>query len=303
MMTVLVTGATGLVGRACVPAFTRAGLRVRAAARHNGPRLEDPTARWGSLVSGCDVVVHLAARVHQMDAGEDPRFMAANSAGTLRLATQARDAGVRRFVFVSTVKVHGEQGHVTAHSPFHPADAYARSKRDAEIALEALARQTGLELVIVRPPLVYGPGVEANFGRLVRMVRRGWPIPLGAVRNQRSLIGTTNLADALLAAATSPGAPGAAVAVADPEPVSTPDLIRAIAEAAGVRARLWSVPLGALRLLARLAGRSTAMDRLCSSLTVDLEPARHALAWVPRHPLTHDLTHAVMGGAPRTVSR
>lgn len=294
-MRVLVTGASGLVGRALIPALTDVGLQVRGVSGTTGPRLEDAAADWRPALTDCDVVVHLAARVHVTtpQASDAEAFEVANVQGTLRLAAQAKDVGVRRFVYVSTVKVHGESGHVTAETPCAPQDPYARSKHRAELGLQAHWPGSGRELVLVRPPLVYGPGARANLEALCAAVRRGWPLPLASVRNRRSLVGTSNLAEALTAAVCAPGAAGAAVAVADDTPISTPELIRAVADALGVRAHLWPVPVPVLRLGAAMVGRRAACDRLVGSLTIDPEPAQRALGWRARHSLATQLRQMV----------
>ena len=199
---------------------------------------------------------------------------------------------MRRVVLLSSVKVNGES---TAARPFteddapRPEDAYGRSKLEAEQALARVARETGLEIVVLRPPLVYGPGVKGNFLRLMRLVARGMPLPLGAVRNRRSLIYVGNLADAIVAAVRAPRAAGATYLVADGEDVSTPDLVRGLAQALGVTARLPAFPLAALDLIAAVAGKRAELARLAGSLQVDSSRIRRELLWQPRYTLAQGL--------------
>jgi len=238
------------------------------------------------------VVIHLAARVHQMhDDVPDPcvGYRRVNVVGTEMLANAAAMRGVRRMVFVSTSKVNGES---TSGVPFtegaspHPQDPYAVSKWEAEEALRSVAARTGLEIAIVRPPLVYGPGVHANFLRLMKWVERGIPLPLPDIRNRRSLIGVENLADFLVRCARHPAAANATFLVSDGEDLSTRDLITRLAKALGRSARFLPVPELVIRFAARLVGKEAAVDRLFGSLVIDSDTARQSLAWKP--PLSLD---------------
>lgn len=252
----LVTGASGFVGRAVVAALARQARTVRITARRPASiqaplqvaasaDLQDTQADWSQAVHGVTAVIHLAARAHILrDQATDPlqAYRAANTAGTLRLAEQAAQAGVRRFVFVSTVKVHGEasvlgQPFTEAMHPA-PADPYALSKHEAEIGLREIAERTGMELVIVRPPLVYGPGVKANFAALMRAVQRGWPLPLGAIHNQRSMVALDNLVDFMLTCVDHPAAAHQSFLVSDGEDLATPELLRRLGQALQQPARL-----------------------------------------------------------------
>ena len=305
---VLVTGASGFVGQVLCEALATAGYRVRAAL-HSPRALPgaaestlvgdiDATTDWTAALAGVDLVVHLAARAHRI--GETSAYAelyaATNGFGTRRLAEAARAAGVRRLIYVSSIKVNGEGPTVqpyTAQDEPHPEDVYGRSKWLGEQLLLEATAGAALEAAIVRPPLVYGPGVRANFLRLLQWVERGWPIPLGAVRNRRSLVGVWNLSDLLLRLLTHPAAPGRVWLVSDGEDRSTPELIRDIGRAMGRRVRLLPAPLGLLRLAAILSGRTTELRRLCGSLQVDMTSTCRELGWAP--PVT------VQEGLARTV--
>lgn len=309
--TVLVTGASGFVGSALSAALAASGYRVRAATRsldqsagdESVERIAighiDGTTDWGRALQGVETVVHLAARVHVMrDRVLDPlaAYRDVNTHGTARLARSAVNAGVRRIVYVSTIKVNGEATGVT---PFRetdtpaPSDPYGISKWEAEQRLQQIAADTGLEMVIVRPPLVYGPGVKGNFLTLLHWVERGVPLPLGGCRNRRSLIGLDNFVDVLVRCVAHPAAAGRTFLVSDGEDLSTPALIRGLARAFGRPARLLTIPPVMLRLAARLLGRSAIYERLCGSLQVDAGSVQRLLGWQP--PLT------VEEGLSRTV--
>jgi len=241
---------------------------------------------WHAALAGCNAVVHLAARVHLMhDTAQDPLalYRATNTEATLNLARQAAQAGVKRFVFISSIKVNGEG----CDTPYRetdvaaPEDAYAMSKWEAEQGLQRIAQETGLEIVILRPPLVYGPGVKANFLRLMRMVQRGWPLPLGAIRNRRSLLYLGNFVDAICLCVEHPAAAGQTFLLDDGAPVSTPQLVRAVARAMGRPARLLAVPVGVLELAGALLGKRKAVARLTGSLCVDSSAIRLRLGWKP----------------------
>jgi len=298
-MNVLITGANGFVGRALCAEVLRCGHSVRGALRQNNGRsalMEEvesvvvgtinATTDWTVALVDCAVVVHLAARVHVMnDKASDPlaEFREVNTEGALNLARQAVLAGVKRFVFISTIKVNGEGREV----PYRetdaaaPEDAYAISKWEAEQGLWQIAADTGLEVVILRPPLVYGPGVKANFKRLLRTVARGWPLPLGAIRNRRSLLYLGNFVDAIRLCVEHPAAAGQIFLLDDGEAVSTPELINALARAMGQQARLLAVPVGVLKFVGALLGKHAAVARLTGSLYVDSSAIRTRLGWVP----------------------
>jgi UDP-glucose 4-epimerase len=311
-MTTLVTGATGFVGNGVTERLLVEGRAVRGVTRHASdtrrPGLEwvtisdqIATTDWSAALAGVQVVIHLAARVHVMrETASDPlaEFRRTNVEGTLNLARQAAAAGARRFVFVSSIKVNGEAGTFRETDPPAPLDAYGVSKLEAERGLAGIAKSTGLEVVVVRPPLVYGPGVKANFRALMRAVRRGIPLPFAAIDNRRSLVARDNLVDFLLTCATHPAAAGETFLVSDGDDLSTPELIRRIARAMNRPARLVWVPPVALRGLAAITSRADFARRILGSLQLDITKARSTLGWRP--PLTVDegLRRAVVDPSP-----
>lgn len=258
-----------------------------------------PDANWFDALRGIDVVVHLAARVHVMkDAVHDPlvAFRQVNVTGTVALARAAAGRGVKRFVFLSSIKVNGEQ---TTENPFretdppHPQDPYAVSKWEAEQALMRISAETGMEVAILRPPLVYGPRVRANFLRLLRWVDQGVPLPLAAVRNRRSMIYLGNLVDAIVTCIEHPAVAGRTYLLSDGEDVSTPDLIRRIAVALGRTPRLWPLPVGGLRALGALTGKGAEIDRLLQSLQVDSGRFHREAGWQPPFTLSQGVGQTV----------
>ena len=290
---VLVTGATGFVGRALCNPLSATGHTVIPAVRHGSGLPNEvvtsdigSSTDWRMALAGCDAVVHLAARVHMIrEAERDPLalYRRTNTEATLNLARQAAQARVKRFVFISTIKVNGEGRDAPYRETDAPApeDEYALSKWEAELGLHRIAQETGLEVVILRPPLVYGPGVKANFRRLIETVARGWPLPLGAVRNRRSLLYLGNFVDAIRLCLEHPGAAEQTFLLDDGEPVSTPQLIRALAAAMRRPARLLPVPPWLLEFAGALLGKRAAVTRLTGSLYVDSSMIRSRLGWAP----------------------
>jgi nucleoside-diphosphate-sugar epimerase len=234
-------------------------------------------------------VVHLAARAHILHDSGAALYVETNAEGTLRLADESARAGVRRFLYLSSVKVNGEatvgRGYTSSDEP-HPLDDYGKSKWSAEMYVRRIAASSAMEAVIVRPPLVYGPGVRANFLRLMRMVDSGWPLPLGAIDNRRSLVSIWNLCDFLTRVLEHPMAPNRTWMVSDGDDLSTPDLIRRLGHAMGKRVRFIPVPIRVLKLIGALTGKKAELDRLCGSLTVDMTQSCRDLEWTP--PLSVD---------------
>lgn len=298
---VLVTGAHGFVGAEVCRKLLSQGVPVTEALRH-APEFGregsasfrqvavgdfGPETDWMPALHNVDVVIHLAARVHVMqDFSLDPlaEFRRVNVVATESLARAAAANGVRRFIFLSSIKVNGEQ---TIGAPFHeqdapnPQDPYGVSKWEAEQALSKVAAETGIEIVILRSPLIYGANVKANFLRLLRWVDQGLPLPLAWVRNRRSMIYLGNLVDALVTCIEHPAVAGNTYLLSDGEDVSTPELIRRMAKAFGKPARLWPLPLGILQGLGRLTGKTAEMDRLLGSLQVDANRFCHDTGWAP----------------------
>ena len=294
-MRLVVTGAGGFVGTALCRAAEVQGHEVLRVTRSHGQGSSgsatveaiDGQTDWGHLLDGADAVIHLAARVHVLrESAKDPlaAFRKVNVDGTRRLAERAASAGVRRLVLVSSIKVLGEE---TVAAPFGPEsvpapqDHYGQSKLEAEAALRDVATRYGLETVILRPPLVHGPGAGGNLRRLMGLIRQGVPLPFAGIENRRSLIGVDNLVSALIHSSGVSAAAGQILLIADQPPPSTPGLIRILADAMALPARLFSVPAPALRLLGRLAGRSEEVGRLTGSLEVDDRRTRALLQWTP----------------------
>ncbi|MDT8388521.1 MAG: NAD-dependent epimerase/dehydratase family protein [Thiogranum sp.] len=296
---ILVTGANGFIGRMLVRELQRRGYNTCCAVRsHSEPDVVDTdlievgevdaSTDWSRALVGVDIVIHLVGRAHILDdTAVDPRaaFNAVNRDGTRRLAESAATAGVRRIVYVSSIGVNGDhtdtQQAFTEEMAAVPHNDYAASKYAAEQALAEIANRTGLETVILRPPLVYGPGNPGNFLRLLQLVDKGVPLPLGSVRNQRSMIYVANLVDALIAAAFRTEAAGRLYLVSDDELVATPQLISDLAGLMGKPTRIWPLRVGALRLAAKCTGKSDELEKLIGSLVIDSRKIRRELEWAP----------------------
>lgn len=315
-MIVAVTGANGFVGRALIRHLTGNGHQVRAYERRS-ERLASPVGITSVLAPdlglkadwqfrsgyGIDVVVHTAARVHVMQDGvADPleEYRRVNVAGTLALARQAAQAGVKRFVFLSSIKVNGEGTKAgqsfSADDVPAPADPYGISKHEAEQLLRQIAFETGMEVVIIRPPLIYGPGVKANFESMMHWLARGVPLPLGAVRsNRRSLVSLDNLVDLLVTCIDHPAAVNETFLVSDGVDLSTADLLRRVGNAIGRPARLLPVPPVLLRAAAMLLGKGDIVQRLLGDLQLDISHTCKTLGWKPPISVDEGLRRAAKG--------
>lgn len=303
-MRILITGASGFVGQALVRQLVaeghhhlRAALRPTATLPADSSTLEKviveelaPDTNWSAALEDMEAVVHCAARVHVMnETAGDPlsEFRRTNVEGTLALARQAQQAGVRRFIFISSIKVNGEETQpgrpFTADDTPAPADPYGISKMEAEQALRELARNGTMEVVVIRPVLVYGPGVKANFLSMIRWLDKGIPLPLGGITsNRRSLVALDNLVDLICVCLSHPDAAGQVFLVSDGEDLSTTAMLRRISLALGKSPFLPSIPASWLMLAARMMGRPGIAQRLCGSLQVDISKNRDLLGWTPR---------------------
>lgn len=302
--TVLVTGAGGFVGAAVCRRLVAAGYQVRGASR-SGPAYPvagvvyrtngeiDQSTDWTAALEGVHAVVHAAARVHVLAEREaDPltAYRRVNTQGTENLGRQAAAAGVGRFIFLSSIAAQRAQQRVAEGQAASP---YGQSKWEAEGALARVAEETGLEVVTLRPPMVYGPDAPGHFERLLRLLRLGLPLPIAAIDNRRSVIYLGNLVDAIELALTHPAAPGGVFGLSDGAPVSTPELVRQVATALGRPARLWPCPVALLRLAGRLTGRAATIESLTGSLAIDDQEIRQRLGWRPRLDLPQALAESL----------
>lgn len=311
-MKILVTGANGFVGRSLSSKIISNGFSVRGLSRKNIDRHNiteniifsgfDEKTDFLKIVGGCKTVVHLAARVHMIsDSAVNPldEFRKINLTASLSLARHAAELGVSRFIFVSSIGVNGAASPIG--QPFsetdeeNPHNNYSLSKWEAEIGLRRISRETGMDIVIIRPPLVYGFGAPGNFGALMRAVQRGWPLPLGAVHNRRSLVALDNLVDFIDTCITHPQAANQTFLVSDGQDLSTTELVRGMARAARVPARLLPIPVWALQAGADLLGKGDAVQRLCGNLQVDISKSKNLLGWTPPISVEEGLRRAAAG--------
>jgi UDP-N-acetyl-alpha-D-quinovosamine dehydrogenase len=296
---ILVTGSTGFVGQAVVDGLLNAAYDIRACSRQydaisrsgihsfqTGDLSEN--IDWHQALQNVNVVIHLAARVHMMsDSVIEPltEFRKINTIATLNLARQAAEGGVKRFVFLSSIKVNGEETNSESKfkpdDDFIPTDPYAVSKYEAEQGLLAIAKETGMEVVIIRPPLVYGPNVKANFSSMMKWINRGVPLPLGAVHNERSLVALNNLVSFIIHCLEHPKAANEIFLISDGEEVSTTKLLRKVASAFGKQAKLLPIPVKMMSIIAKVIRKKEVADRLFGSLQVDSSKARELLGWKP----------------------
>ncbi|MDH5181998.1 MAG: SDR family oxidoreductase [Gammaproteobacteria bacterium] len=312
MSRILVTGATGFVGKRLLTMLYERGHATLAAIRRASSSVDvagesvvvgdiHADTNWQPVLQGIDVVVHLAARVHVMQETEsDPltAFRQVNTEGTRRLAEAAAAAGVKRLVYISSIKVNGEE---TTDQPFTaadpvnvPLDPYAQSKWEAEQLLKEISRRTGLEVVIIRPPLVYGPGVKANFLSLIKLARLGLPLPLGSIHNRRTLVALDNLADLIALCCEHPAAAGEVFLAGDDETLSTAELVSRIRRALGMKARVFRFPPGLMAFAAGLFGKQAVWRRLNGSLAVDNSAAKQRLGWQPVTSMDEELQRIIM---------
>lgn len=299
MSKILLTGATGFVGNRLIHYLYGRGHTTRAAVRRASSSVDvsgdsvvvgpiDSSTDWRGALQDIDIVVHLAARVHVMNETDtDPlnAFREVNTEGTRKLAEAAAKAGVKRLVYISTIKVNGE---ATTGKPFTatdpgnvPHDPYSQSKWEAEQILKEIGGRTGLEIVTIRPPLVYGPGVKANFESLVKLARLGLPLPLGAINNRRTLVALDNLVDLITLCCEHPAAKGQVFLAGDDETLSTAELVAQISQAFGKTPRLFNFPSGLMGFATKLLGKGAIWQRLAGSLEVDNSAAKELLGWQP----------------------
>lgn len=305
-MNILVTGANGFIGSrflALNPPYAeniklRGAIRLPQAIQPEFANMVNvgnigPGTVWTEALQGIDVVVHLAARVHVMhdsEANALNRYRQINLDGTLNLAQQAANHGVKRFIFMSSIKVNGEE--TLPGQPFsedstaNPVDPYALSKFEAEEGLKCLCESTGMQYVIIRPALIYGPGVKANYRNLIDHILKGFPLPLGCVANKRSMLALDNLIDFIYLSSFHPAAANQTFLLSDGEDLSTKDLVERLSKALGLNAKLLPVPTWALKVLGYLTGKQLEVRRLIGSLQIDSSKSRNLLNWIP--PVTVD---------------
>ncbi|MDH5408817.1 MAG: SDR family oxidoreductase [Gammaproteobacteria bacterium] len=307
MANILVTGATGFIGRRLLAYLYQHGHKTRAAIRRPSSAADvpgdsvvvgeiDADTDWSRALGETEVIVHLAARVHVMHETEDDpltAFRKVNTEGTIKLAESAAAAGVKRLVYLSSIKVNGEETHGQAFKASDesniPTDPYGQSKWETEQALKEVSKRTGLELVIIRPPLVYGPGVKANFLSLIKLIKSGLPLPLGSIKNRRTMVALDNLVDLIKLCCEHPAAAGRVFLAADDESVSTAELLEKIAQAFGKKPHLISIPEKLMSLMTKLIGKKEVWRRLAGSLEVDNSEAKQLLGWQPVTSMSDEL--------------
>ncbi len=312
-MHILVTGATGFVGRRLLQLLLENNFQVSAVSRRpvDGRSLSvnrhtvgniNSYTDWGEVLPGVDVVIHTAARAHIMnDMVPDPlsEFRKVNVDGTLNFARQSAEAGIKRFIFISSVKVNGEATEIgrpyTEVVDSIPEDPYGLSKYEAEQGLYALSAKTGMEVVVIRAPLVYGSGVKANFKTMMKWLACGIPLPLGGINNHRSLLALDNLVDFILTCIAHPAAANQTFLVSDDHDLSTSELLKLLGDALSKPARLFSLPCSWIKIAADLVGKSGNYRRLCGSLQVDISKAKNLLNWHPPVSVEEGLRIAATG--------
>lgn len=305
-MKVLVTGASGFVGWELCSRLHKEGNEVIGALRRGTSVLPsgverrvvgymNGTTQWDSSIRDVAAVIHLAARTHIIDdRSADPlaEYRRVNVEGTRRLAYEAAKAGVKRFVFLSSIKVNGERTYrdsFNENDTARPEDFYGISKYEAENVLKDVCNSSNMEYVILRSPLVYGPKVKANFLKLMKIIDSGMPLPLGSVKNQRSLIYIGNLVDAIVKCIEHPAAANKTFLVSDGEDLSTPELIERLSDSMGVKSKLFNFPVSLLKIAAAVAGKSAEIERLTGNLTIDSTKIRTELDWIPPYSVSEGL--------------
>lgn len=293
-MKILLTGATGFVGKSLHKQLDDHTVIMTSRSvipgniTHSFKKTISSTEDFSECLNDVDIVIHTAARVHQMnDHSENPlsEFMETNCFGTLNLARQAAISGVKRFIFLSSIKVNGEQSHpgkpFRFDDPRRAVDPYGKSKAEAELGLLKIADDTQLEVTIIRPPLVYGPGVKANFAALLKLASKNLPLPLGSVSNRRSFVALDNLVSLIVTCIDHPKAANQVFLVSDDSDVSTPTLFTIMVEAFGKKSLLFNINPILLKGVARLIGKGPMIDRLCKDLRLDIEHTKNLLDWAP----------------------
>ncbi len=298
---ILLTGATGFVGRQILERLPKTThVFGRSKPEHECIFFKgelDNKTDFSQTLEGIDVVIHCAARAHVMNDTETELYEQINTLATLSLAKQAAALGAKRFIFISTIKVNGES--TLEGGPFrfsdkqNPSDPYGISKANAEIGLQEIAAKTGMAVVIIRPPLVYGPGVKANFAAMLKLAKKNLPLPLGAIHNKRSLVAVENLVDLVLTCIDHPAAANQTFLVSDDCDVSTTELLRLMTRASGKKPILLPIPVSWLKAVASLAGKQSVIDRLCGNLQVDISHTKQTLGWKPPITLEEGITHCV----------
>jgi UDP-glucose 4-epimerase len=304
-MKILITGANGFIGAHLCSELSNRNISFRATARNAnensyadfvGCDLET-TESLNQLMDGCDIVIHLAGRAHTTSDNSQEKYRVANELVTQRLANAAKQNGITRFVYLSSIKVNGESSNpglpIHQSDTPHPLDDYGRSKLAAELALQAICHDSSMEYVIIRPTLVYGQGVKANFSALISAVKRGLPLPIATVKNERSMIGINNLIDLIITSSTNPKAANQTFLASDGTDTSTPALVRLIAKSLHRQTRIFPFPISILRLLAAVFGKSSAIDKLTGSLSVDISHTTSTLNWHPPFSMESEIAKAV----------
>ena len=304
-MKILITGANGFIGAHLCQELSNRNISFRSTARNTNENHYidfiscdlETTETLNHLMDGCDVVVHLAGRAHVTSDNSQEKYRIANEFITQRIANAAAKNGISRFVYLSSIKVNGESSNpgipICQSDTPNPSDNYGRSKLAAELALQEICRANSMDYVIIRPVLVYGKGVKANFSALVSAVKKGLPLPIASVKNTRSMIGINNLINLIVDACTNPKAANQTFLASDGIDMSTPDLVRLIAKSLNRRTRIFPFPISILRSLAVVFGKSSVIDKLTGSLSVDISHTTNTLNWRPPFSVESEIAKAV----------